>query len=555
MPNITGSFTDAQGNARVGVRLTFVPLNTPYLSGSSIVSSTPVITDLDVDGKIPSDFTIFPGDYRVNFSDAAPLYIRVPVSTSAVDFSTLTVPPMRENSPSGSSTPVTSQDILNAIYETRSVRLPSSADPDEDLNRFAVVGNFGNRSFSADANMTVATLLAPAFVISTGNARYSNAPYSTTVGTYLVAAENYIPAIGQFDYNGTDLGEFAAYFPQAANRYYKTSKGSADFFVLNSNQAEPDGVSSTSVQAQWLQAALRQSTAKWKIVVFHHAPYVSTAGYSSAWMNWPFAQWGANMVISGFVSAAEYLIVDNIPYIVCGNTGGSLVDLSYVDPHSVWRAGNGQTGFFSFEYNAYSMRFRFTDYTGGVLYDQTVYSSDNTGRLYPAVKVKAGSGLKVGANGLDIDPTLVLKTDPYNATRGYIIVSETAPDAVADPTAINCIWLKPGAQPTLFSYNRDTNSWINILDARNYAPDSSLPALPAPTVAPPDGSNALGFYVSIVSDYSATASLYYSIDGGPFIPTLNGAFIAIPPTSNKRIAAYAAQTGYQRSPITVVQYT
>jgi phosphodiesterase/alkaline phosphatase D-like protein len=50
---------------------------------------------------------------------------------------------------------------------------------------------------------------------------------------------------------------------------------------------EPDGTTSTSIQRQWLQAALASSTATWKFVLIHHTPFSSGTSHGSN----PRVQW------------------------------------------------------------------------------------------------------------------------------------------------------------------------------------------------------------------------------------------------------------------------
>ena len=106
-------------------------------------------------------------------------------------------------------------------------------------------------------------------------------------------------------------------------RFYDFVKGPIHFFVLNSNEQEPAGTSSTSPQAQWLEAQLAASTSQWKIVYDHHPPHSSDDDHGSTTeMQWPFAEWGADAVISGHSHTYERIMRDGIVYFVNG-LGGS----------------------------------------------------------------------------------------------------------------------------------------------------------------------------------------------------------------------------------------
>ncbi len=52
---------------------------------------------------------------------------------------------------------------------------------------------------------------------------------------------------------GGDLSPYLNYFPNLPGnrRYYNFSIGEADFFALDSDTNEPDGVTVNSAQAQW----------------------------------------------------------------------------------------------------------------------------------------------------------------------------------------------------------------------------------------------------------------------------------------------------------------
>ena len=75
-------------------------------------------------------------------------------------------------------------------------------------------------------------------------------------------------------------------------------------FVLDS-----EAVDATIPQQQtWLQEQLSRSSAAWKIVVMHHSPFSSSSKHGSkSFMQWPFAEWGASIVISGGLALAQLL--------------------------------------------------------------------------------------------------------------------------------------------------------------------------------------------------------------------------------------------------------
>jgi tartrate-resistant acid phosphatase type 5 len=56
-------------------------------------------------------------------------------------------------------------------------------------------------------------------------------------------------------------------------------------------------------------------------VLLHHPPFSSGLHGSSAWMQWPFAAWGAQLVLSGHEHSYERIARDGITYVVNGLGG------------------------------------------------------------------------------------------------------------------------------------------------------------------------------------------------------------------------------------------
>lgn len=142
------------------------------------------------------------------------------------------------------------------------------------------------------------------------------------------------PALGNHDLDTEDGKPQLSFFSLPGNgRYYRFRRGPVEFFCINSgfNTAgalvEPDGNTAASVQGQWLQAALADSEATWKVVYFHHPPYTNASTYSPGItdLRWPFDTWGADVVLSGHGHNYERLIVSGFPYFVVGTGGGALV--------------------------------------------------------------------------------------------------------------------------------------------------------------------------------------------------------------------------------------
>lgn len=222
---------------------------------------------------------------------------------------------------------------------------------------FAVIGDYGTDDAHEGAVAGLVASWDPAFVIATGDAYYEDAGgsgtgrYDESTGAYYgrwlkdisttgrrlpvgpAAANAFFPALGNHDYtDATPAPEtYLTYFALPGSdftntsgneRYYDFVRGPVHFFVLNSNPEESAGTGGASTQARWLKARLAASSSRWNIVYDHHPPYSSDSKHgSSAYMRWPFAEWGADVVISGHAHTYERIVRDGIVYFVNGLGG------------------------------------------------------------------------------------------------------------------------------------------------------------------------------------------------------------------------------------------
>ncbi len=230
--------------------------------------------------------------------------------------------------------------------------------------RVAVIGDYGEESPGAQAVANLVHGMNPGIVVTVGDNSYDGNPIDDNVGQYYARyignyggdyppgalVNRFFPSLGNHDYSdGDGLPGYLEYFTlpgagiQSTNssgneRYYDFIHGPIHFFAINSNAAEPHGIDSTSVQAQWLRARLAASTAQWKIVIMHHSPYSSGDSHGSIEiMQWPFRAWGAAAVISGHDHVYERFSVDGFPYFVNGIGGRNLKGFTSPRPGSVVR--------------------------------------------------------------------------------------------------------------------------------------------------------------------------------------------------------------------------
>jgi hypothetical protein len=224
--------------------------------------------------------------------------------------------------------------------------------------RFAVIGDFGFAAISpqgAADEAAVANLVAswsPEFVVTVGDNNYPDGTAETIddnigqfyqafispyVGSYGEgAAENrFFPALGNHDWNTGNVDAHLAYFALPGNeRYWDVVRGPVHLFVVDSDEKEPDGIAFDSTQGKWLQQTLSASSSPFDLVFLHHAPYSSGEHGSTAIMQWPYASWGAQLVMAGHDHDYERLEAQGIPFVVNGFGGADLRPIESAIPES-----------------------------------------------------------------------------------------------------------------------------------------------------------------------------------------------------------------------------
>lgn len=261
-------------------------------------------------------------------------------STQPPDFATSQYP-----------TPLQTPELTTTSAPTRQLEKPTDTPaptqtllptPIEYSVRFGVIGDYGQGN---QAERDVASLLKSwslDFIITTGDNNYPSGSAETIDhnigqyyhefifpyrGAYGKGAEKnrFFPTLGNHDWDADHAKTYLDYLTLPGNeRYYDFIWTPAHFFALSSDSREPDGVSRSSVQAQWLETQLAGSTSAWKIVFMHHPPFTSGQRGPVNWMRWPFRKWGADIVLSGHDHFYERLNVDGFPYIINGLGGGPI---------------------------------------------------------------------------------------------------------------------------------------------------------------------------------------------------------------------------------------
>ena len=272
-------------------------------------------------------------------TQARPATLTTP-STTQVSFAE--TPVQFASSPRVESTQTTNIDL----FPTASATLPPTAlltTPTATNTPpviFAVIGDFGDPGRGAQDVAALVDSWNPDFIITVGDNNYPvgaaetiDANVTQHYGTY-IAANRFFPTLGNHDYY-TDLAQpYFDYFELPGNeRYYDFVWGDVHLLALNSDWNEPDGIGVNSVQAQWLQSKLIASESAWQVVYFHVPPYASRAESMVPALRWPFAAWGADLVLTGHAHVYERLQIDGIPYVINGVGGHSIYGFDDV-PHS-----------------------------------------------------------------------------------------------------------------------------------------------------------------------------------------------------------------------------
>lgn len=145
--------------------------------------------------------------------------------------------------------------------------------------------------------------------------------------------------------------------------YYSFRYGNAEFFMLNSNERQTQFVPGGK-QYVWLEEALQKSTATWKFVAHHHAPYSADEDdYGNSWEGTSnygdpamrpmvplYEKYGVDMVFFGHLHTyqrslpvVESLVKEKqgVIYVQCGGGGGNLEDFA---PARAWFSAKSYRG-------------------------------------------------------------------------------------------------------------------------------------------------------------------------------------------------------------------
>jgi hypothetical protein len=217
---------------------------------------------------------------------------------------------------------------------------------------FAVIGDFGDDD---DDSAEVAAMVAgwaPELILTVGDNDYSDGAYrGTSEGLELGVGQHYgdfveagvfYPSPGDHDWGDScddpeGLDDYLDYFElptqsSGNERYYSFREGPVHFFSVHSVQdCEPDGADQDSRQAQWLREEAAASDAPFKVAYMHHPPWSSgDHGTDGDHMQWPWSEWGFDLVLSGHDHDYERIWFEDVTSVVVGIGGVDLRDFGCV---------------------------------------------------------------------------------------------------------------------------------------------------------------------------------------------------------------------------------
>lgn len=202
-------------------------------------------------------------------------------------------------------------------------------DPADDEVLFVHSGDLGEVNPNAEAVAEVIESDNPEALILGGDLTYGGSgDYATDFATnyqWALTAGIVYPCLGNHNVDAT-TSNFHTFFDKPGGRnYYEAIIGPIHFFFLNSDPREPDGISITSEQQEWLRLKALLSVARWKVVVMHHPPFSSGSTYgNNATLQWGFEDYGIHLVLASHEHNYERLEQNGIPYIVNGLGGKSI---------------------------------------------------------------------------------------------------------------------------------------------------------------------------------------------------------------------------------------
>ncbi len=212
-----------------------------------------------------------------------------------------------------------------ATWAAIEIVLPNQSDS----LKFAVIGDSGSgsgRQYQLAAHFAAARQLFPfSFVLMLGDNIYGRETprdfqkkFEIPYKAVLDAGVPFHAALGNHDEPNIQIHYKP--FNMDGKRFYTFKKGDAAFFVVDSTYMSTD-------QVKWLEKALADSDAKWKIAYMHHPIYSSGKRHGSdedlrTFIEPLFVKYGVSVVLAGHEHFYERLKPQHgIAYFTAGSAG------------------------------------------------------------------------------------------------------------------------------------------------------------------------------------------------------------------------------------------
>lgn len=214
--------------------------------------------------------------------------------------------------------------------------------------RYVVLGDYGWAGPAEQRVAEMVSALEPDYIFTTGDNNYPDGAAATidqNIGQYFAdfifpyrgafpsraTTNRFFPSLGNHDWDTGSTDPYRDYFALPGNeRYYDVVLGPLHFFAIDSDDREPDGILATSTQAHWLETTLRASQSPFNVIAMHHPPFSSGPHGDTLPLQWPYREWGADLVLAGHDHGYERLEVAGLTYVVCGL--GGTVPYSFGEP-------------------------------------------------------------------------------------------------------------------------------------------------------------------------------------------------------------------------------
>jgi hypothetical protein len=184
-----------------------------------------------------------------------------------------------------------------------------------------------------------------------GNPKYFKPRFEDPYRDLLDAGVKFYAALGNHDAPAAAHHIKYEKFNMGGRRFYSFVKGDGliEFFVLDTNETKTSELKAE--QLSWLEAALKASTARWKVVYFHHAIYSSGKMHSAytelrGQIEPLFVKYRVNVAFSGHYHVYERIKPQHgVQYFVAGS-GGKLMKGNLKKESELTAFGNDQTQIF-----------------------------------------------------------------------------------------------------------------------------------------------------------------------------------------------------------------